>query len=87
MSVNPDLAFQEQSVSIPLVPITVVHVQKDFMVMEKYVMVKVPISYYEIFWGGGLHLINSNHPVPFSLVLMHFFRVMNQARCRGCRNI
>ena len=43
MSVNQGLAFQEQSASIPLVPIIAVHVQKNFMVMEKHVMVKVPM--------------------------------------------
>lgn len=43
MSVNPGLAFQEQSASILLVPIIAIHIQKDFLVMEKHVMVKVPI--------------------------------------------
>lgn len=49
MNVTPGLAFQERNASIPLVPIIVVHVQKDFMVMEKYAMVKVPIFYHEMF--------------------------------------
>lgn len=51
MSVNPGLAFQEQSVLIPLAPIIVVHVQKDFMVMGKYVMVKVLIFCHEMFFA------------------------------------
>lgn len=72
MSVTPDPAFRGQNASTPLLPIAVVHVPKDFMVMEKCVMVKSVFSAIQCF---SLNLINSYHLVSFSILVMHLLSI------------